>query len=67
MQVICHVCGTQKEFNPHEYCCDCGGPWEPVERQDFDPASIDLLKSTLWRYQAIFDLEEVKARRKVSA
>ena len=52
MQVICHACGTQKEFNPHEYCCDCGGPWEPVERQDFDPASIDLLKSTLWRYQA---------------
>lgn len=59
MQVICHECGTTKEFDPHQYRCDCSGPWEPVEKSTFDPVSIDLSRSSLWRYHKIFDLIEV--------
>jgi threonine synthase len=60
MRVVCQACGTQKEFDPHEYCCACGGAWEPVEREDFDPKTIDLRNSTLWRYQEIFGLDEIR-------
>jgi threonine synthase len=59
MRVVCHTCGIQKAFDPHEYCCECGGAWEPVEREDFDPERIDVRKSTLWRYQDIFGLDEI--------
>lgn len=60
MRVVCHTCGIQKAFDPHEYCCECGGAWEPVEREDFDPNTIDLRNSTLWRYREIFGLDEIK-------
>jgi len=59
MRVVCFECGKQKEFDPHEYRCDCGSPWEPLERVDFDPQSIDHNASTLWRYKEIFGLEEI--------
>lgn len=59
MRVVCLECGTKKEFDPHEYRCDCGSPWEPQERMDFDPHSIDRNASTLWRYKDYFGLEEV--------
>lgn len=59
MHVVCYACGTQKAFDPHEFRCECGGAWEPVEREDFDPKTIDLRKSTLWRYQEIFGLDEI--------
>jgi threonine synthase len=60
MRVVCHACGTQKEFDPHEYCCEFGDAWEPVEREDFDPRTIDLRNSTLWRYREIFGLDEIR-------
>lgn len=59
MRVVCLECGKQREFDPHEYRCDCGSPWEPLERMDFDLKSIDQRVSTLWRYIEIFGLEEV--------
>lgn len=59
MRVVCFKCGTQKEFDPREYRCDCGSPWEPLERMDFDLQLIDRNASTLWRYKEIFGLEEV--------
>jgi len=51
MRVVCFKCGTQKEFDPREYRCDCGSPWEPLERMDFDLQLIDRNTSTLWRYK----------------
>jgi threonine synthase len=59
MYVICPDCGTKNVFDPHEYRCECGGAWEPVEGEDFDAKSIDPRKSTLWRYRTIFDLSEI--------
>jgi len=59
MQVFCPDCGTQNVFDPHEYRCECGGAWEPVERDDFDPVFINMSSSTLWRYQKLFGLDEI--------
>ncbi len=59
MQVICHACGTNKVFDAYEYACVCGGPWEPVEREDFNPERILRRESTLWRYEEFFAQEGV--------
>jgi len=59
MRVICHECGTLTEFDANKYRCACGGPWEPLESDEFDPEKIEQSKSTLWRYKKIFDLIEV--------
>jgi len=59
MHVFCPECGIQKKFDPHEYLCECGGAWEPEEREVFDPQSINLRNSTLWRYKNIFGFDEI--------
>jgi threonine synthase len=59
MNVFCQDCRKDAIFNPHEYCCECGGPWEPEESASFDLSKIDHIRRGLWRYQDFFSLNEV--------
>jgi len=61
MRVVCTNCQIEKKFDPHQFRCECGEAWEPVEVDDFDPESIRAEISSLWRYQKIFKLSEIKS------
>jgi threonine synthase len=60
MQVICDHCHTKQEFDPHQFRCDCGGAWEPLESPLFDPALIDPNVTSVWRYRDLMGLAEVQ-------
>ena len=60
MKVFCTECGKKAIFDAHQFCCDCGGPWEPEENGSFDRSLIDNSKPGLWRYQNIFSLNTIK-------
>ncbi|MCD6356695.1 MAG: pyridoxal-phosphate dependent enzyme [Anaerolineaceae bacterium] len=60
MRVICQDCKRGMEFDPYHFHCDCGGPWEMAERDDFDTGSIRGDVSSLWRYIDIFGIEELE-------
>lgn len=61
MRVICHNCQEEKEFDPHVFCCECGGAWEPIEHSEFDPDLILKDISSVWRYKDIFGLETLES------
>ena len=61
MQVICSNCQEEKEFDLYVFCCACGGAWEPVEKDEFNPDSIQKDISSVWRYQDIFGLKSIKS------
>ncbi|GAB4475841.1 MAG: threonine synthase [Anaerolineae bacterium] len=57
MRVFCTNCGSQADFDPAQFRCECGGAWETVERADFDPALIDREDRSLWRYRQLLGLD----------
>ena len=61
MRVICHNCQEEKEFDPHVFCCECEGAWEPVEKGEFNPDSIHKEFSSVWRYKDIFGLKTIES------
>ncbi len=60
MKVFCPDCGKAAVFDARQFCCECGGAWEPEENGSFDKTRIDPSKSGLWRFQDIFELDEIK-------
>lgn len=60
MKVFCPDCGRTASFDARQYCCECGGAWEPEENDSFDKSTIDPLKPGLWRYQDIYELDEIR-------
>ena len=60
MKVFCTECGKNAIFDARQFCCECGGAWEPEENGSFDRALIDPSKPGLWRYRDIFSLDEIK-------
>lgn len=55
MHVFCIECGHEAALTPAQYCCDrCGGAWEALPRDDFDPGLIDRNDPTLWRYRYLY-------------
>jgi threonine synthase len=61
MRVICQDCQQEIEFDPRRFRCDCGGPWEALEIDDFYADLIRGDVSSLWRYMDIFALSELKS------
>lgn len=59
MEVFCPACNKTVEFAAHLYRCNCGGAWEPLEIDSWDEKAIISDRSSLWRYQRIFDLLEL--------
>jgi len=54
MKVICQACGTHTLYDPGQYRCDCGGPWEPAALQPFVPSQLDANDRSLSRYTPVF-------------
>lgn len=67
MRVVCDHCLQVKEFQPDEFRCSCGGAWEPLEKNDFNPNLIDKKNTTVWRYHKLMDLDEVTRPQSLSA
>lgn len=57
MRVFCPDCGNQTTLDPRVWRCTCGGAWETVLPESFDPAQIDTSINSLWRYQKLFGLD----------
>lgn len=57
MKIHCPGCGEHGTLSPGRWRCDCGAAWEPVERADFDPQSIDASDYSVWRYGRLLELD----------
>ena len=64
MNVICTDCGRTEILSPESWKCSCGGAWEPIEQNTFDPWLIDKDEHSIWRYRQFYHLgfEEPPAR-----
>jgi threonine synthase len=64
MRVRCFDCGTETDFRPADWRCECGGAWEPVLPTHFDPELIRRDDYSLWRYGPMLGLDlDTTARR----
>ena len=57
MKVFCPDCGTQATLAPKTWRCQCGGAWETVLPDTFDPALIDTAETSVWRYKRLYGLD----------
>lgn len=60
MRVICHQCQKTRDFRPEQFRCACGAAWEPLERSDFEISQIAADVTSVWRYQELLGLDEVR-------
>ena len=67
MQVICYACNKVEQFDPTIYHCKCGGAWEPIETDVFDPSDINRDENSVWRYKNMLGLDEIKSEISLSA
>ena len=57
MKIFCPDCGTQAVLEPETWRCQCGGAWETVLPETFDPALIDTTETSVWRYKRLYGLD----------
>ncbi len=57
MKIFCPDCGTQAILEPESWRCQCGGAWETVLPDTFDPALIDTTETSVWRYKRLYGLD----------
>lgn len=57
MKIFCPDCGTHATLTPEAWCCQCGGAWETVLPDTFDPALIDTAETSIWRYKRLYGLD----------
>lgn len=57
MKIYCPDCGAQATLEPGVWRCQCGGAWETVLPDTFDPALIDTSENSVWRYTKLYDLD----------
>lgn len=67
MEIVCPECRSGGRLLPERWRCECGGAWEPVTRNDFDPRRIDTSETSVWRYQSLMGLEWEKPRARLNA
>lgn len=54
MKIFCPDCGAQATLEPTVWRCQCGGAWETILPNTFDPAKIDTTESSIWRYLKLY-------------
>ena len=54
MDVICQACNSQAKYDPSQYRCACGHPWEPDCVIRFDEKKIEQSRYQVQRYAAFF-------------
>ena len=57
MKIFCPDCGTRSVLEPKTWRCECGGAWETVLPETFDPALIDSAETSVWRYKRLYGLD----------
>jgi threonine synthase len=57
MEICCPDCGTRATLSPETWRCHCGGAWETVLPDTFDPALINAAETSVWRYQRLYGLD----------
>lgn len=57
MKIFCPDCGTHSFLEPKSWRCQCGGAWETVLPDTFDPALIDSTETSVWRYKRLYGLD----------
>lgn len=57
MKIFCPDCSTEADLTPQDWRCRCGGAWEPKESPEFDPALIDGMDGSVWRYRRLYPLD----------
>lgn len=57
MKIFCPDCGTQANLNAETWQCSCGGAWETVLPETFDPNLIDTAETSVWRYKRLYGLD----------
>jgi threonine synthase len=57
MKIFCPDCGEQATLKPDDWRCKCGGAWETVLPDSFDPALIDSGVTSVWRYKHLYGLD----------
>lgn len=57
MKIFCPNCGEQATLEPAKWRCQCGGAWETVLPDSFDPAKIDASETSIWRYMQLYGLD----------
>jgi threonine synthase len=55
--VRCPDCGNHAILAPENWRCTCGGAWEMVQSNSFDPGLIDQKITSIWRYSQLFSLD----------
>lgn len=48
--VRCARCHQTAPYDPRNWRCPCGGPWEPLRPLPFDPRAIRPRRPGIWRY-----------------
>ena len=57
MKIICSNCGSTANLSAGTWKCECGGAWEPVQSDDFDPGQIEAQDFSIWRYRKLYGLD----------
>ena len=57
MNIFCPDCGTRSTLTPEKWRCECGGAWETVLPDTFDPALINSAETSVWRYKGLYGLD----------
>ena len=57
MKIFCPNCGTHATLEPETWRCQCGGAWETVLQDKFDPSLINKGITSIWRYKLLYELD----------
>jgi threonine synthase len=57
VKIYCPECGTQAVLTPQDWRCTCGGAWETILPEGFNPALIDANDTSVWRYRRLYGLD----------
>ena len=57
MKIFCPDCGTKADLEPGNWRCQCGGAWETVIPDSFDPSLIVANETSVWRYARLYGLD----------
>ncbi len=55
--IRCTRCHQVATYQPTQWHCPCGGPWEPLRPLPFDHQAIHPRKPGIWRYAALWPFQ----------
>ncbi|WP_376791402.1 pyridoxal-phosphate dependent enzyme [Thermoflexus sp.] len=56
--VRCARCHQTTTYDPAQWRCACGGPWEPIRPLPFDHRAIRPHRPGIWRYESLWPFRQ---------